>query len=89
MLLKVSAAKLPGDHETLALPEMVGSLSSALGGASGDAEMRERSFIRVRGQDRWVGVTHLLEEEEEKLGWADCLTGWGLKAGAGACWKFP
>lgn len=37
VLLKVPAAKLPGDHEALALPEVVGSLSSALGGASGDA----------------------------------------------------
>ena len=56
MLLKVSAAKLPGNYEALALPEVVWSLSSALGGASRDAEMRERSLGRVRGQEsggRW------------------------------------
>jgi len=37
VLLKVSAAKLPGNYEALALPEVVWSLSSALGGASRDA----------------------------------------------------
>ena len=47
MLLKVSAAKLPGDHEALSLPEVVGCLCGALGGASGDAEMSEV----IRGQE--------------------------------------
>lgn len=36
VLLKVSAAKLPSDHEALSLPEVVGCLGRALGGASGD-----------------------------------------------------
>ena len=86
VLLKVPAAKLPGHHEALALPEVVGSLGGALGGASRDAEM-------IRGHHQrssWI-MTHVLEDPEEKLGWADCLTGWaagwGLKAGA--CWKLP
>jgi len=36
MLLKVPAAKLPSDHKALSIPEVVGGLSGALGGASGD-----------------------------------------------------
>jgi len=36
VLLKVPAAKLPSDHEALSIPEVVGGLSGALGGASGD-----------------------------------------------------
>ena len=85
VLLKVTAAKLPGHHEALALPEVVRSLGGTLGGASSDAEMIE---VIIRGHE--VIMTHVLEDPEEKLGWADCLTGWagcGLKAGA--CWKLP
>ena len=47
VLLKVPAAKLPSDHEALSIPEMVGGLGGALGGASGDAEMSEV----IRGQE--------------------------------------
>jgi len=36
VLLKVPAAKLPSDHKALSIPEVVGGLSGALGGASGD-----------------------------------------------------
>ena len=40
VVLKVPAAKLPGNHEALALPEVIGGVCGALGGASGDAEIR-------------------------------------------------
>lgn len=56
VLLKVSAAKLPGDHETLALPEMVGSLSSALGGASGDAVRGGRGEAGLGRLPHWLGT---------------------------------
>ena len=55
VLLKVPAAKLPGDHKALALPEVVGSLGGALGSASRDAEMIERSLevkIVISGHQR-------------------------------------
>jgi len=36
VVLKVPAAKLPGNHEALALPEVIGGVCGALGGASGE-----------------------------------------------------
>ena len=51
VLLKVTAAKLPGHHEALALPEVVGSLGGTLGGASRNSEMIRVHHQRTSGHN--------------------------------------
>jgi len=55
VLLKVTAAKLPGHHEALALPEVVGSLGGALGGASRDGVGGSRGEARLGRLPHWLG----------------------------------
>ena len=73
VLLKVTAAKLPGHHEALALPEVVGSLGGALGGASSDAEMIRGHHQRSSGHnDSRVGGSG----GEARLGRLSHWLGW-------------
>jgi len=55
VLLKVTAAKLPGHHEALALPEVVGSLGGTLGGASSDGVGGSGGEARLGGLSHWLG----------------------------------
>lgn len=55
VLLKVPAAKLPGHHEALALPEVVGSLGGALGGASRDGVGGSGGEAGLGRLSHWLG----------------------------------